>query len=168
MSRPRASLPSAPGGYSAVGYDEIADVMGMNRNSVAQLLSRARLWLRSELRGTAGAAVAAGGECGRALPLLALADDAELRDQGDARWLAARLSGCARCVVAQEVMAEAGESYRSWLPFATRTRTRRPRRSSPSWRVDARKFLRRPRLSGHQPTPRRTGCPHAPSSSRSP
>ena len=92
--------------------------MGMNRNSVAQLLSRARLRLRTELRGAAGEAIAAAGEeCAQALPLLAMADDNELRDDRQALWLQAHLNGCSRCELAQEVMAEAGESYRSWLPL---------------------------------------------------
>lgn len=101
-----------------LSYDEIAAIMGMNRNSVAQLLSRARLRLRTELRGAAGEAiVAAGEECAQALPLLAMADDNELRDDRQALWLQAHLNACSRCGLAQEVMAEAGESYRSWLPL---------------------------------------------------
>ena len=92
--------------------------MGMNRNSVAQLLSRARLRLRTELRGAAGEAIAAAGEdCAQALPLLAMADDNELHDDRQALWLQAHLNACSRCELAQEVMAEAGESYRSWLPL---------------------------------------------------
>ena len=42
-----------------LSYDEIAAVMEMNRNSVAQLISRARINLRDELRGTALASIAA-------------------------------------------------------------------------------------------------------------
>ena len=34
-----------------LSYDEIAEIMGMNRNSVAQLISRARINLRSALQG---------------------------------------------------------------------------------------------------------------------
>ena len=101
-----------------LSYDEIAAIMGMNRNSVAQLLSRARLRLRIELRGAAGEAiVAAGEECAQALPLLAMADDNELHDDRQALWLRTHLTACSRCELAQEVMAEAGESYRSWLPL---------------------------------------------------
>ena len=101
-----------------LSYDEIAAIMGMNRNSVAQLLSRARLRLRTELRGAAGEAiVAAGVDCAQALPLLAMADDNELHDSRQVLWLQAHLNACSRCELAQEVMAEAGESYRSWLPL---------------------------------------------------
>ncbi len=42
-----------------LSYDEIAEIMGMNRNSVAQLISRARINLRDALRGTALASIAA-------------------------------------------------------------------------------------------------------------
>ena len=37
----------------ALSYDEIAAIMGMNRNSVAQLISRARIGLHNALRLTA-------------------------------------------------------------------------------------------------------------------
>jgi RNA polymerase sigma-70 factor (ECF subfamily) len=41
-----------------MSYDEIAAIMEMNRNSVAQLISRARIKLRDELRGEALASIA--------------------------------------------------------------------------------------------------------------
>src|SRR5262249_40413863 len=64
-----------------MSYDEIAEIMEMNRNSVAQLISRARIKLRDELRGTALASIAISSpECERALPLIALADDGQLDD----------------------------------------------------------------------------------------
>ena len=51
-----------------LSYDEIAEIMDMNRNSVAQLISRARINLRDALRGTALATVALSTEdCERAL-----------------------------------------------------------------------------------------------------
>ena len=79
-----------------LSYDEIAAVMGMNRNSVAQLISRARINLRDELRGTALASVAASSPgCERALPLIAMRDDGQLDDDsGDAAWLEEHLAGC--------------------------------------------------------------------------
>src|SRR5918992_1221003 len=40
-----------------LSYDEIAELMEMNRNSVAQLVSRARINLRDALRGTALASI---------------------------------------------------------------------------------------------------------------
>lgn len=52
-------------------YDEIAEIMQMNRNSVAQLLSRARINLRNALRGEALASIVhSAPECERALPLI--------------------------------------------------------------------------------------------------
>jgi RNA polymerase sigma factor (sigma-70 family) len=103
-----------------MSYDEIAATMEMNRNSVAQLISRARINLRDELRGTALASVATGSpECERALPLIAARDDAQLDpDSADAAWLAAHLPGCETCRVATEAMHDAGVSYRAWVPVA--------------------------------------------------
>ena len=99
-------------------YDEIAEIMGMNRNSVAQLISRARINLRDELRGSALAAVAvSSAECERALPLIAARADGQLDEGEDATWLEVHLAGCDTCRVSQEAMEEAGKSYRGWLPL---------------------------------------------------
>jgi DNA-binding CsgD family transcriptional regulator len=102
-----------------LSYDEIAATMDLNRNSVAQLLSRARLNLRAHLRaGALGSVAAAGPDCERALPLLAAQQDGQLDDAGDGRWLRAHLTACDTCGVAREAMAEAGASYRLWVPVA--------------------------------------------------
>lgn len=103
-----------------LSYDEIAAQLEMNRNSVAQLISRARINLRDELRGSALASVAAASpECERALPLLAMRDDRQLEPgSADAGWLDAHLAGCDRCRVAEQAMQEAGASYRLWIPLA--------------------------------------------------
>jgi RNA polymerase sigma-70 factor (ECF subfamily) len=101
-----------------LSYDEIAEIMGMNRNSVAQLISRARISLRDELRGTALASIAATApDCERALPLIAMRRDRQLKDPEDRAWLAEHLETCETCRVAQEAMQEAGISYRAWLPI---------------------------------------------------
>ncbi|HEV7458920.1 MAG TPA: sigma-70 family RNA polymerase sigma factor [Solirubrobacteraceae bacterium] len=101
-----------------LSYDEIAEIMEMNRNSVAQLISRARISLRDELRGTALASVAASSpDCERALPLIAQRQDRELDDAEDRTWLAEHVAGCDSCRVAQEAVQEAGISYRAWLPI---------------------------------------------------
>ncbi len=61
-----------------LSYDEIADIMEMNRNSVAQLISRARINLRDALRGTALASIAtSSADCERAIALLAADQDRE-------------------------------------------------------------------------------------------
>jgi RNA polymerase sigma factor (sigma-70 family) len=99
-------------------YDEIAEIMDMNRNSVAQLISRARIKLRDELRGTALASIAVtSSDCERALPLIAARADGQLDDAGDAAWLESHLEGCDTCQVSQEAMEEAGASYRGWIPL---------------------------------------------------
>src|SRR3954452_4190630 len=67
-----------------LSYDEIAEIMDMNRNSVAQLISRARIKLRDELRGTALASVSASSsECAKALPLIAMRQDSQLKKAED-------------------------------------------------------------------------------------
>jgi RNA polymerase sigma-70 factor, ECF subfamily len=103
-----------------LSYDEIAEIMDMNRNSVAQLISRARLKLRDELRGGALASIAVSSpECERALPLIAMRDDGQLDVAGDdATWLDGHLSGCHTCRLGVEAMQEAGTSYRAWAPLA--------------------------------------------------
>ena len=101
-----------------LSYDQVAEVMGMNRNSVAQLISRARLNLRDGLRRGALVSIpAASADCESALPLLALAQDGELDDATHADWLARHLAGCATCRVRVEAMQEAGAAYRLWLPL---------------------------------------------------
>jgi RNA polymerase sigma factor (sigma-70 family) len=102
-----------------LSYDEIAEVMEMNRNSVAQLISRARIKLRDELRGTALASIAVSSpDCERALPLLAMRDDGQLTDPADLAWLDGHVAGCDTCRIGLEAMQEAGASYRCWAPVA--------------------------------------------------
>ena len=102
-----------------LSYDEIAEIMGMNRNSVAQLLSRARIALRDGLRRTAlGSIASASPDCERALPLLALRQDGALgHDAASADWLTRHLSACAICPARVAAMEEAGAVYRLWLPL---------------------------------------------------
>src|ERR671915_433925 len=103
-----------------LSYDEIAELMDMNRNSVAQLISRARINLRDALRGTALASIAASSpDCERALPLIALEQDAQLdEDSNDAGWLGEHLMHCHSCRLGRDAMQEAGVSYRAWAPVA--------------------------------------------------
>jgi predicted DNA-binding protein (UPF0251 family) len=102
-----------------LSYDEIAEIMGMNRNSVAQLLSRARIGLRDSLRRSAlGSIASASPDCERALPLLALRQDgAPAPDAASADWLAQHLSACSVCPARVAAMEEAGAVYRLWLPL---------------------------------------------------
>jgi RNA polymerase sigma-70 factor (ECF subfamily) len=103
-----------------LSYDEIAEIMGMNRNSVAQLISRARIGLRGALRGSALASLAPSGpDCERAAPLLSALQDGELCDDSpDAEWLGDHLVMCDSCPLRRDAMEEAGVSYRAWLPIA--------------------------------------------------
>ena len=102
-----------------LSYDEIAVLMAMNRNSVAQLISRARIALRSALRHTALHTITpASKACEKALGLIAMRDDGQLKRSDDAGWLDAHLATCDRCVLGREAMAEAGASYRIWAPVA--------------------------------------------------
>jgi RNA polymerase sigma factor (sigma-70 family) len=103
-----------------LSYDEIAELMDMNRNSVAQLISRARISLRDALRGSALASIAASSpECERALPLIALEQDGQLdRDSNDTGWLEEHLMHCHTCRLGRDAMQEAGVSYRAWAPVA--------------------------------------------------
>ncbi|MGB7589422.1 MAG: sigma-70 family RNA polymerase sigma factor [Solirubrobacterales bacterium] len=103
-----------------LSYGEIAAIMETNRNTVAQLLSRARINLRDDLHGTALASIAAPLiECERALPLIAMRDDGQLEPASrDAGWLDAHLTGCHRCRLGVEAMQAAGASYRTWAPIA--------------------------------------------------
>jgi RNA polymerase sigma factor (sigma-70 family) len=103
-----------------LSYDEIAELMDMNRNSVAQLISRARINLRDALRGTALASIATSSpDCERALPLIALEQDGQLDDDSrEAGWLSEHLMRCHTCRLARDAMQEAGVSYRAWAPIA--------------------------------------------------
>jgi RNA polymerase sigma factor (sigma-70 family) len=103
-----------------LSYDEIAELMDMNRNSVAQLISRARINLRDAMRGSALASIAASSpDCERALPLIALEQDGQLdEDSDEAGWLGEHLMHCHTCRLGRDAMQEAGVSYRAWAPVA--------------------------------------------------
>jgi RNA polymerase sigma factor (sigma-70 family) len=101
-----------------LSYDEVAEIMGMNRNSVAQLISRARINLRDGLRRTALGSVAGSSPlCDEALPLLAMRQDDALDDPASASWILGHLADCGTCRVRVAAMEEAGVAYRLWLPL---------------------------------------------------
>jgi RNA polymerase sigma-70 factor (ECF subfamily) len=119
-----------------LSYDEIGEIMGLNRNAVAQLVSRARIKLRDLLRGSALASISTSSqECTRALPLLAALQDGEQGEQGEQGkqgkqgeqgeegeegaeldWLRAHLADCDTCRLGRAAMEEAGTSYRLLAP----------------------------------------------------
>lgn len=107
-------------GLARLSYEEIAAIMDMSGDSVAQLISRARINLYDELRGTVLASVAPPTpECERALPLIAARDDGQLEASSeDAAWLDAHVADCDRCELAVEQMQEAAASYAAWAPIA--------------------------------------------------
>ena len=103
-----------------LSYDEIAELMDINRNSVAQLIAHARINLRDALRGTALASIAASSpDCERALPLISLEQDGQLEDGStDFVWLGRHLMHCHTCRLGRDAMQEAVDSYRAWAPIA--------------------------------------------------
>lgn len=101
-----------------LSYDEIGEIMGLNRNAVAQLVSRARLKLRDLLRGGALASVSASSaDCERALPLLAGVQDEQPGAAAERAWLRDHLAGCETCRLSRAAMQEAGVSYRALAPL---------------------------------------------------
>jgi RNA polymerase sigma-70 factor (ECF subfamily) len=112
-----------------LSYDEIGELMNLNRNAVAQLVSRARIKLSELLRGSALASVSASSpDCTRALPLLgALEDGEDCEHPDDLVWARGHLAGCESCRLSLAAMQEAGASYRAigllvpavWLRKAT-------------------------------------------------
>ena len=98
-----------------LSYDQIADIMDLKTNAVAQLISRARIKLRDAVRGTALASIkAASLDCDRAMPLIALRQDGGRNAELD--WLMSHLVTCATCRARQAAMQDAGVSYRLLIP----------------------------------------------------
>ena len=102
-----------------LSYVEIAAAMEVSPSSVAQLISRARINLYDELRGTVLASIAAPSpDCERALPMIAAREDGQLEaSTGEADWLDAHLADCDRCRLAVEQMGKAEAFYRSSAPI---------------------------------------------------
>lgn len=99
-------------GYS---YGEIAAVLELNQNAVAQLISRARIRLREELRMTQIDQRAFAEECRERLPVISAYLDGHLRD-AQRLELEGHLSGCADCRAALAAFEETAKRYRAILP----------------------------------------------------
>src|SRR5689334_14578706 len=101
-----------------LGYDDIGRLIGIEPAAVAPLLSRARLRLRSELRGTEPPR----GDCperDRALRTIARRRDREEVPVADEEWLLEHLGHCTACAQAHSATLEASACYRAWqLPDA--------------------------------------------------
>jgi hypothetical protein len=94
-------------------HREVAGVIGIEKMAVAPLLARARLRLRSELRGTTPPS----GDCperDRALRTIALRQDGEPVPDADDDWLLEHLGHCTACGQAHSAMLEASVCYRAW------------------------------------------------------
>ncbi len=101
-----------------LSYEQIGEIVGLNGNAVAQLISRARIRLREELRGEALQSIATSSpECERALPLMARLQDAQDYTPEEHDWLLAHMNSCDTCRLSRAVMEEAGISYRALGPI---------------------------------------------------
>jgi DNA-directed RNA polymerase specialized sigma24 family protein len=97
-----------------LSYEEISQVMDIERTAVAPLLARARLRLRVERRGRELPKAADCGEGERALRLLACRQDSERLSGEDDEWLLAHISSCPACEIRHAAMLEASVCYRAW------------------------------------------------------
>jgi RNA polymerase sigma factor (sigma-70 family) len=94
-------------------YERIGATLGLAENAVAQLIWRARVRLRRELRhGAVASIVPRTEECERALGLIVAQDDGELHDLAEVAWLNAHLDACEGCRLARTALLEVGSSYR--------------------------------------------------------
>lgn len=99
-----------------LSYQDIADIMGMPRNTVGVLLSRARLKFKEAFRMSSVDIDNLCAECRDMLPLLSAYIDNELNAQNRAR-VEEHLQQCAFCRLALEEMTESSRSYRAILPL---------------------------------------------------
>lgn len=97
-------------------YAEIGEVVGLNENAVAQLISRARESLRTELRLAQVDPSRLPEECRGFLPLLSRHLDGQLRGEQLEQTLV-HLEGCERCQEALDSMREAQRRYRTLIPL---------------------------------------------------
>jgi hypothetical protein len=96
-------------------YAEIGELVGLNENAVAQLISRARQSLREELRLVQVDRSRLPPECREFLPLLSAHLDGQLRGPKLEQTLA-HLERCEACQAALADMREASRRYRAVVP----------------------------------------------------
>jgi len=99
-------------------YAEIGDLVGLNENAVAQLISRARDNLRRELRLVQVDNSKLDEACQAFLPNFSLHLDGQLKEPGRTPALE-HLAGCLDCQSALAAMEEARRRYRTLLPPLT-------------------------------------------------
>src|SRR5688572_24482783 len=97
-------------------YAEIGELVGLKENAVAQLISRARLRLRDELRLVEVDRSKLSEECRALLPLLSSYLDGQLKGASAARTIA-HLESCEDCQKALTEMREASRLYRALIPI---------------------------------------------------
>jgi RNA polymerase sigma factor (sigma-70 family) len=97
-------------------YAEIGELVGLRENAVAQLISRARLRLREELRLVEVDRSKLPEECQALLPLLSSYLDGQLQGVAAERTVA-HLETCELCQAALADMREASKLYRALLPI---------------------------------------------------
>src|SRR5918995_3574878 len=97
-------------------YAEIGELVGLKENAVAQLISRARLRLRDELRLVEVDRSKLPEECQALLPLLSSYLDGQLKGASAARTIA-HLESCEYCQKALTEMREASRLYRALIPI---------------------------------------------------
>ena len=96
-------------------YAEIGELVGLNENTVAQLISRARQSLRDELRLGQVDPATVPDACRSLQPLLSAHLDGQLREPARSEVLA-HVTRCEHCRDALEEMREASRLYRSLVP----------------------------------------------------
>jgi hypothetical protein len=96
-----------------LSHEQIASVMGIQTAAVASLLARARLQLRTQLRGPSDQ-IAACPERDRALAAIARRQDSQAIADAEEPWLLEHLGQCATCNRAHGAMLEASVCYRAW------------------------------------------------------
>lgn len=112
--RPRQRQALALRELEGMSYQQIADVLGLKANAVAQLICRSRVKFKEELC-SAAVKAARSRACDRALPLLSMSLDEEL-EGAKRRWLDKHLATCEGCRESLEALQEVSISYRSWMP----------------------------------------------------
>jgi DNA-directed RNA polymerase specialized sigma24 family protein len=103
-------------------YEEIAGIVGADRQVVAERLWRARLELRDHLTTSRLLSIVpVDSPCRHALALIVMALDDELRDHGERDSLQRHLRTCGKCRMSQAAAREASVAYRAWRPAAIPT-----------------------------------------------
>jgi hypothetical protein len=97
-----------------LSYDEIARVIGVEPAAVPALLARARLRLRTALRGPGPVVDGACADRDRSLRALARRQDGQPMSAEDEDWLLAHLGTCRLCEGAHAAMLESAACYRGW------------------------------------------------------